>query len=118
MRLLSVAAVALSCTLLAPGPAPAQTYPAKPVRIIITYAGGAEAIGRVITQKMTESMGQPVLLDAQVGANGSVGALAAARAAPDGYTLLSSTGATQLIRKFLVKDVPYDPVRDFTPITQ
>ena len=118
MRTLSLAAIALSSALVASSPALAQPYPAKPVRIIITYAGGAEAIGRVITQKMTESMGQPVLLYAQVGANGSAGALAASRAAPDGYTLLSSTGATQVIRKFLVKDVPYDPIRDFTPITQ
>jgi tripartite-type tricarboxylate transporter receptor subunit TctC len=96
----------------------AQAYPAKPIRVVVSYAGGAEAVGRFISQKMSEALGQPVVQDPQVGANGSVGALAAARAAPDGYTLLSSTGATLLIRKFLVKDPPYDVFRDFTPIGQ
>jgi tripartite-type tricarboxylate transporter receptor subunit TctC len=86
--------------------------------VIVTYAGGAESVGRFISQKMSESLGQPVVQDPQVGANGSVGALAAARAAPDGYTLLVSTGATLLIRKYLVKDPPYDVFKDFTPIGQ
>src|SRR4051812_21650672 len=95
----------------------AQAYPAKPIRMIITYAGGAEPIARVIATKMTESIGQPFVIEAMTGANGSVGAMTAARAAPDGYTLLASTGATQIIRGFLVKDVPYDPFKDFTPIT-
>jgi tripartite-type tricarboxylate transporter receptor subunit TctC len=96
----------------------AQAYPAKPIRVVVTYAGGAEVIGRFISQKMSEGLGQQVVQDPQVGANGSVGALAAARAAPDGYTLLVSTGATLLIRKYLVKDPPYDVFRDFTPIGQ
>ena len=98
-------------------PAAREAYPAKPVRVIITYAGGAEPIARLIANKMQETMGQPFVIEAMTGANGSVGALAASRAAPDGYTLLASTGATQIIRGFLVKDVPYDPFKDFTPIT-
>ena len=96
--------------------AAAQSYPVKPIRTILTYSGGAEPIARLIGQKITETMGQPVLIESQTGANGSVGAGAVARSAPDGYTLLASTGATQIIRGFLVKDVPYDPFRDFTPI--
>ncbi len=107
--------LALACALLSFGAA-AQTYPSRPIRTILTYAGGAEPIARLIAQKMSESLGQPVLIDAQTGANGSVGALAAARASPDGYTILSSTGATQIIRGFLVKNVPYDPFRDFVPL--
>jgi tripartite-type tricarboxylate transporter receptor subunit TctC len=95
----------------------AQSWPAKPIRNILTYSGGAEPIARLIGQKLNESLGQPVLIEAQTGANGSVGAGIVARSAPDGYTLLASTGATQIIRGFLVKDVPYDPFRDFTPIT-
>jgi tripartite-type tricarboxylate transporter receptor subunit TctC len=90
----------------------------KPIRNILTYAGGAEPIARLIAQKMSESLGQPVILETQSGANGSVGAGMVARAVPDGYTILASTGATQIIRGFLVKDVPYDPFKDFTPITQ
>lgn len=107
------AAAAVICTL----QAAAQTYPVKPIRVVITYSGGAEAIARLIGNKMAERMGQPFVIDAITGANGSIGALTVARAAPDGYTLLASTGATQIIRGFLVKDVPYDPFRDFTPIT-
>ncbi|MFM9972575.1 MAG: Bug family tripartite tricarboxylate transporter substrate binding protein [Burkholderiales bacterium] len=94
----------------------AQSYPVKPIRNILTYSGGAEPIARLIGQKLTETMGQPIVLESQTGANGSVGAGTVARAAPDGYTLLGSTGATQIIRGFLVKDVPYDAFRDFTPI--
>jgi tripartite-type tricarboxylate transporter receptor subunit TctC len=97
--------------------AAAQSYPSKPIRLIITYSGGAEPIARLIGQKVQDSTGQPMVIEAMTGANGSVGALAASRAAPDGYTLLASTGATQIIRGFLVKDVPYDPFKDFTPIT-
>ena len=96
--------------------AAAQGFPVKPVRNILTYSGGAEPIARIIGQKLNDSMGQPVLIESQTGANGSVGAGTVARSAPDGYTLLASTGATQIIRGFLVKDVPYDPFRDFTPI--
>ena len=96
--------------------AAAQSYPAKPIRTILTYSGGAEPIARLIGQKLTDAMGQPQILETLTGANGSVGAMTAARAAPDGYTLLASTGATQIIRGFLVKDVPYDPFKDFTPI--
>src|SRR5205085_1933914 len=107
----------LSACLVAPLHSFAQSYPAKPVRVIITYAGGAEPIARLIGNKMSETLGQPFVIDPMTGANGSVGALAAARATPDGYTLLASTGATQIIRGFLVKDVPYDPFKDFTPIT-
>lgn len=114
---LKVSALALGLVLVTVTlPAGAQTWPAKPIRNILTYSGGAEPIARLIAQKLTDSMGQPLVLETQTGANGSVGAMAAARAAPDGYTLLGSTGATQIIRGFLVKDVPYDPFRDFTPI--
>jgi len=97
--------------------AAAQAYPSKYIRVITTYSGGAETIARLIGNKMAERMGQPFVIEATTGANGSIGALTVAKAAPDGYTLLASTGATQIIRGFLVKDVPYDPFRDFTPIT-
>lgn len=106
---------ALAAVLMAGGLA-AQGYPVKPIRNVLTYSGGAEAIARVIGNRITETSGQPVVLEAQTGANGSVGAGTVMRAAPDGYTILASTGATQIIRGFLVKDVPYDPFRDFTPI--
>jgi tripartite-type tricarboxylate transporter receptor subunit TctC len=106
-----VATMALCAT------ASAQAYPAKPVRMILTYSGGIDAITRLITQRMSEWSGQPILIENQAGAGGGIGATTVARAAPDGYTLLSTTGSTQIQRGFMVKNVPYDPVRDFTPIT-
>ena len=102
---------------LAAHPAQAQTWPAKPVRVIMSYAGGSEPLVRLVNQKVSESLGQPLILDIQPGANGSIGNSMVARAAPDGYTLLSAN-ATMVVRKFLVKDVPWDPVTDFTPIRQ
>ena len=94
-----------------------QAYPAKPIRMVLTYSGGIDAIARLMAQRMTESLGQPVVVENQAGAGGAIGATTVARAAPDGYTLLSTTGSTQIQRGFMVKNVPYDPVKDFTPIT-
>jgi tripartite-type tricarboxylate transporter receptor subunit TctC len=95
--------------------AQAQTWPAKPVRVIMSYAGGTEPLVRLVNQKLSESLGQPVILDSQPGANGSIGNGMVAQAAPDGYTILSAN-ATMVMRRFLVKDVQWDPVKDFTPI--
>jgi len=99
----------------APGAGQAQAWPAKPIRNIMSYAGSTEPIIRLINQKLGESLGQPVILEPQPGANGSVAAGIVARAAPDGYTVLSANAAL-IIRRFLVKDVPWDPFNDFTPI--
>jgi tripartite-type tricarboxylate transporter receptor subunit TctC len=95
----------------------AQAWPAKPVRMILTYSGGIDAITRLMCQRLTEAMGQPFVVENQAGAGGAIGATTVAKAAPDGYTLLSTTGSTQVQRGFMVKNVPYDPVKDFTPIT-
>jgi tripartite-type tricarboxylate transporter receptor subunit TctC len=109
---------ALAATaLLLPALAHAQAYPSKPVRMILTYSGGIDAITRLICQRLTETLGQPFLVENQAGAGGAIGATTVARAAPDGHTLLSTTGSTQIQRGFMVKNVPYDPVKDFTPIT-
>src|SRR3954468_11652543 len=88
--------------------AQAQQWPAKPVRMIMSYAGGSEPLVRLVNQKISESLGQPFVLDIQPGANGSIGNTMVAQAAPDGYTLLSAN-ATIVVRKFLVKNVPWDP---------
>lgn len=107
--------MAAICFSLAAAPAQAQSWPAKPVRMVMSYAGGSEPLVRLVNQKVSEALGQPVILDIQPGANGSIGNAMVSRAAPDGYTLLSAN-ATMVVRKFLVKDVPWDPVTDFTPI--
>src|SRR5512140_3883503 len=81
----------------------AQGYPAKPIRMILTYTGGIDSVARLMAQRMTESLGQPVVVENQAGAGGAIGATTVARAAPDGYTLLSSTGSAQVQRGFMVK---------------
>ena len=98
--------------------APAQTFPAKPVRIIVPLAAGGpgDVLARAVGQKLSESLGQPVVIDNRPGANTNVGTEATAKAAPDGYTLLA-TASTLTINPSLYAKLPYDPIRDFTPIT-
>ena len=100
------------------GSALAQNYPAKPVRIVVPQAPGAqsELFARMLGQKLGESLGQPVVNDPRPGAGGAIGAEVAARAAPDGYTLLMGTNSTHGANPALYAKLPYDPVRDFAPI--
>jgi len=99
-------------------PATAQTYPAKVVRIVVPQAPGAqsELFARMLGQKIGESLGQPMISDPRPGAGGAVGAEVAARAAPDGYTLLFATNSTHGSNPALYAKLPYDPIRDFAPI--
>jgi len=101
------------------GPAAAQSYPVKTVRIVIPQAPGAasDLFTRVLAQKLSESLGQPVINDARPGAGGALGAEVAARAAPDGYTLLMGTNSTHSANPALYAKLPYDPIKDFVPIT-
>ena len=95
------------------GAAVAQTYPAKPVRIVV--GPGPDALARVIGQQITQAWGQPVIIDQRGGGGGTISAEAVAKAAPDGYTLLLATG-THTINPSMYK-VSYDMVRDFAPVT-
>jgi tripartite-type tricarboxylate transporter receptor subunit TctC len=92
-------------------------YPVRPVRVIAPQApgGGVDLIGRILADRLGRSLGQSVFIDNQAGAGGSIAAQAAARAAPDGYTLMIGYVATHATNP-AVRKVPYDPVRDFTPI--
>jgi tripartite-type tricarboxylate transporter receptor subunit TctC len=94
----------------------AQAYPTKPIRAVLALGGGGETLARLVGQKMSEAMGQPVLIDPQPAVAGTIGASAVARAAPDGYTILYAATNSQVYRIYLAKSVPYDPVKDFTPI--
>lgn len=108
----------LAITLCAAGSAAAQTtWPAKPVRIIAPFApgGGADTLGRLVGAKLTESLGQPFIVENRAGAGGVIGSDAAAKSAPDGYTLVVSGVASHAIAPALSK-VPFDPIRDFTHI--
>ena len=97
----------------------AQSYPSKPVRIVVAQAPGAQSdlFTRLLGQKLGESLGQPVISDPRPGAGGMLGAEIAARAAPDGYTLLMGTNSTHGSNPALYSKLPYDPIRDFAPIT-
>ncbi|MCC7168492.1 MAG: tripartite tricarboxylate transporter substrate binding protein [Rhodospirillales bacterium] len=99
-------------------PALAQTYPTKPVRIIVPYppGGGNDIVARALGQKLTESLGQNVLVENKPGGGTLIGAEAAAKAPPDGYTLFVGTIATMAINPSLYKEMPYHPVKDFAPI--
>jgi tripartite-type tricarboxylate transporter receptor subunit TctC len=97
----------------------AQTYPLKPVRVVVSFApgGSLDLAARLLAPKMSESLGQPVVVENRAGAGGFIGADVVAKSAGDGYTLLFTTPATHVIGAFLSKSMPYDPVRDFTPVT-
>lgn len=99
-------------------PAAGQVYPAKPVRIIVAQApgGASDLLIRLITQKLTESLGQQFIIDNRPGAGGNIGAEVAAKAAPDGYTLFM-VSAPHAVAPSLYKKLGYDLARDFTPVT-
>jgi tripartite-type tricarboxylate transporter receptor subunit TctC len=95
-------------------------FPAKPVRIIVGFApGGApDTLARIVGDKLGQSWGQPVVVDNRTGANGNIAMVAVAKAAPDGYTLALVPVGNAAVNPSLFPNLPYDPVRDFAPITQ
>jgi tripartite-type tricarboxylate transporter receptor subunit TctC len=94
-------------------------FPTRAIRIIVPFpAGGpSDIVARVIGQKMSEDWGQPVVVENRPGANTLIGAQAAAKAAPDGYTLFMAIDSTLVMNQYLYKSLPYDPINDFAPIT-
>ncbi len=111
---LCLAASTLACV------AHAQTYPTKPIRLVVPFpAGGAtDLFARSLSQKLGERLGQSVVVDNKPGAGGTLGSDLAAKAPADGYTLLLSTTSTHSIGPNLNPKIPYDAMRDFTPISQ
>ena len=103
------------------GSASAQTpaYPAKPVTIIVPFAAGSvtDLLARIVAQRLAESLGQPFIVDNKAGADGNIGAAYAAAAAPDGYTLLMGAASTNAINPSLNKNLKFNPLKDFAPIT-
>jgi tripartite-type tricarboxylate transporter receptor subunit TctC len=104
--------------LVAAAPVWAQSYPTKPVRIIVPFppGGSVDVIARMVAPKLSESLGQQVVIDNRSGASGNIGSELAARAAPDGYTLLANT-LPFVTNSFLYSRMPYDAVKDFTPLS-
>ena len=111
---LAVAAATLTTAVTA-----ADTYPARPIRMIVAYppGGGTDIVGRMMAQKLTETLQQNVVVDNRGGATGNIGTELAARANPDGYTLLMGNVAPNAINVSLFKKLAYDPVKDFSPVS-
>lgn len=99
------------------GAAMAQSYPSRPLRMIVPYpvGGASDTTARIVAAKLSERLGQPVVVDNRPGAAGAIGAEMAAKAAPDGYTILLGS-ASEIVQLPAVKPVPFDPVRDFMPV--
>jgi tripartite-type tricarboxylate transporter receptor subunit TctC len=116
MRALAIAVASL--VLLAQGAA-TQTYPTKPIHLLVPYAPGgpADIAARLVGGKLTEAWGQQVVVENKPGGNGFIAMSAAAKAAPDGYTLVMATIGEAAIAPVLFKDVPYDVERDFAPVS-
>ncbi|RIX81264.1 Bug family tripartite tricarboxylate transporter substrate binding protein [Acidovorax cavernicola] len=113
-------AAASTAALFALAPAQAQTYPNKPIRLVVPFqAGGAtDVLARVLGQKMAASMGQPIVVDNKPGAAGIIGTDAVAKAAPDGYTIVLSLSNSLMTNEFLYEKLPYDTGRDLTLVYQ
>src|SRR5499426_2236805 len=110
------AIVAVACA--ASGIASAQTFPNRPIRIVVGFApaGPADVMARLIGQRLTSILGQSIVIDNRPGAGGTIGARAVAESDPDGYTLLLGNTSTLVISPLIYKNVNYDPVKGFAPV--
>ena len=119
-RRLLASAAAFSLAAVLPGASFAQAaWPTKPVRIVVPFAAGGttDILARAVAQELSKSFGQSFVVDNKPGAGGNIGADLVAKSAPDGYTLLMGTVGTQSINKWLYAKMPFDPQKDFQPIT-
>ncbi len=118
-RLFGVAVALVLGTVGAASQCVAQSYPVRPIRIIVpfTAGGGLDLFARVLGQKMSESLGQQVIVENRLGAQGNIGMAAGAKAPPDGYTLTAALNGPMVINPFLYADPGFDPLKDFAPIS-
>lgn len=109
----------MCAALVAPAIAIAQAYPTKPVRMLVPFPAASvpDIIARQVMDKAGPPLGQPVIVENRVGAGGRIAAAAAAKSPADGYTLLLGSTSTHMVAPYIVKNMPYDSFRDFTPIT-
>jgi tripartite-type tricarboxylate transporter receptor subunit TctC len=116
-----VLALALTiAALLAAAPSLAEdAYPSKPIRLLVTTAAGGanDLVARALAERLAESMSQPVIIENQPAGNGSIAAGQVARSKPDGYTLIFVVDSTITVNPHLYRNLPYDPFRDFTPVS-
>lgn len=109
---------ALAVAAIVPHPAFAQAYPTRPVRIVVPFAAGSatDIIARIVAEDLRATFNQPFVVENKPGASAQIGAEAVAKAPPDGYTLFVTTNTSHSANPFLFKKLPYDPIKDFTPI--
>ena len=119
MRTRFIAGLCGSLLTIAAALAAAQDYPARPVRLVVPFPPGSpsDTLGRLIAQRLTDRLGQPVVLDNRAGAAGTVGVDIAAKAAPDGHTILIASTGGLAISPALRPAIPYDPLRDLAPVS-
>jgi tripartite-type tricarboxylate transporter receptor subunit TctC len=120
MTLVRIAAAALFATAaLHIGNAAAQAYPAKPIRLMVPFppGGSTDIVARIVAQKLSAQLGQPVVVENRGGAGGTIGATVVAKAAPDGYSLLVGTTSTHVVAPSVYAKLEYDPVKDFAPVS-
>jgi tripartite-type tricarboxylate transporter receptor subunit TctC len=119
LKLIGGAGLAAALPHIASAQTAEAAWPTRPITYVVPFTpgGSTDVIGRVIAQKLSEALGQPVVVDNRPGAAGAVGASYVAKAKPDGYTLFGGTISTHAINASLYKNLPYDPVKDFEPIS-
>lgn len=117
-RIFAIGARALALTLMILPSTHAQIYPTKPIKFIVPFSAGSatDNLARILAQSMGEAMGQPITVENKAGANGILGAEFVKSAPADGYTFLVTTSTTQAANVHLYRKLPYDPIKDFTPI--
>lgn len=118
VAVLGLAALALAGTV--PAAKAAEGYPTRPISIIVPFGpgSGTDAVTRIVGQRLSEVLKTPIVVENRAGANGAIGASAAARATPDGYTLMAGGSSTHAANPSLLKAIQYDPKADFVPISQ
>ena len=118
-KTIAALAAALSSVAIAASALAADAWPSRPVKIVVPFAagGGVDVLTRVLADKLGPALGTTIVVEAVPGAGGNLGSAQVARAAPDGYTLLMATTGTHTINPGLYKDMPFDAVKDFAPIT-
>ena len=119
-RTLAVALLALPAAALPLAAQAADTYPSRPIRLVVPFAAGSgtDAVARITAKELGDALGQNVVVDNRPGANGAIAAELVAQAAPDGYPLFMTTNTTHSANPSLMKKLPYDPIKDFTPVAR
>jgi tripartite-type tricarboxylate transporter receptor subunit TctC len=119
-RRMSIAVLVAGLLAVAASPAAAQDYPTRAITLVLPFPAGSgiDVTARLVGDRLSARLGQPVVVENKPGANGVLAATAVARAAPDGYTIFMTTVSSQSAAPFLLKSIPYDPVKDFAPVSR